>query len=125
MHAREPLALLGNEIADAPRFEGVVPLRAPLRCDALGDRARDLVLVVRVTDQLQKFRRRQTDFRKQLTAQARHETILARIAAAQRRARFVDRARQEHQACEPRTRIARRSPAQADRAHVLDGSGKL
>jgi hypothetical protein len=124
VHARELLAFAGCEVADAQALQPLVPTRAPLGCDALRDRARDLVLVVRGAHELEELFGRHADLREQCRAHAGHEVIFAQIAAAQRRARFVDRTRQEHQAGEPRARIARRSPAQADRAHRFDGSGK-
>ncbi|HEV2641481.1 MAG TPA: hypothetical protein VGT98_02185 [Candidatus Elarobacter sp.] len=119
---REPSAFVGLEIGDADVLERVVPAIAALRRHALRDGVRDLVLVGGLPNELHERRFGQPDLGEQRRAQARREVILAEVAAAQRRTRFVDGARQEHETRESRARIARGSPAQADRAHPIDSS---
>jgi hypothetical protein len=121
VQAREPFAFRGRKIGNAQVLERIVPVRAPFRRDALGDGVRRRHLVGGAAHDLDELALRQTGFVEQRHAQA-GEVILAQVAAAQQRARFVDRARQEHEAAQPRARIARRSPAQADRAHRNDRS---
>jgi hypothetical protein len=113
----EPLPIRRREIFDAPASERVVPVLAPFRCHALGDGVRNLVLVVAAPHEVHELRFRQPDLIEEQRAQARREVIVAEVAAEQRGACFVDRARQEHEARKPRARIARSSPAQADRPH--------
>jgi hypothetical protein len=113
----ERLAIVAREIADAAVLERVVPALAQLRHDTLRDGVRHRALVWRTVDELDELRFRKACFGEQHRAQAGREVILAEVAAAQRRPRFVDRARQEHEPREPGTRIARRPPSQADRAH--------
>jgi hypothetical protein len=119
---REPRALIGYEIRDSQVLERVVPARAPFRRNPLGDGVRDLVLVAGAPNDLHELRLGEPDLAQQRRAQAGREVIFAEVAAAQRRTRFVDGARQKHQARESRAWIARRSAAQADRAHLIDGS---
>jgi hypothetical protein len=114
---REPLAIVGGKAFDTKASEGIVPALALFRSHALGDGIRYLDLVVAAPNELDELRLRQTDLVEQQRAQTRRELILAEVATGHRRARLVDRARQEHEAREPRARIARCPPAQADRAH--------
>ena len=125
MQPREPRAVRRHEVADAQVLERFVPALAPFRGDTFGDGVRDLVLVRGAPDELHELRLRHADLTEQRRAQARRKVILTEVAATHGRARFVDGARQEHEARESRAWIARRSPAQADRAHRLDGSLEL
>jgi hypothetical protein len=115
----EPFALRGLEVRDAKVLERVVPAVAPFGRHALRDGVRDLVLVAGAPHELDELRLRQPDLGEQRRAQAGCEMIVAQVPAAQRSARLVDRPRQEHEARESRAWIARRAPAQADRAHGL------
>jgi hypothetical protein len=117
----ERLAVVRREVADAEVLERVVPALAPFRCDAL----RDGALVGRTLHEFHELRFAEARLGEQRRAQARREVIRAEVAPAQCSARFVDRARQEHEPREPRTWIARRPPSQADRAHRLDASRQL
>lgn len=118
----KPSAVVGLEIGDANVLERVVPAVAALRRHALRHGGRDLVLVGGLPNELHELRRGQPDLAEERRAQTGREVIFAEVAASQRRTRFVDRARQEHETRESRARIARGSPAQADRAHPIDGS---
>jgi hypothetical protein len=125
VRAPELLAVVGREIGDPARPELVVPAFAPFRCDARRDGVGDLRLVSSALHELHELRLGEACFAEQRRAQPRREIILAQVTAAQRSAGFVDRARQEHQPGKPCTRVARRAPAQADRAHRTDGSRRL
>jgi len=115
----EPFALGGPKVRDAKVLERVVPALATFGRHALRDGVRDLVLIGGAPHEVDEFRHRQADLGEQRRAQAGCENIVAQVPAAQRGARLVDRPRQEHEAREPRAWIARRAPAQADRAHGL------
>jgi hypothetical protein len=121
VQAHEPLAIFRREIGDPAVLEFVVPAFAPFGSDALRDCVRDLRLVGGPLHELEELRFGEACFVEQGRTQTRRDAVIAEVAAAQRRARFVDRARQEHEPGEPRTRVARRPPAQADRAHRLNG----
>jgi hypothetical protein len=125
MQLQEPLAVFRREVGDAALLELVVPAFAPFGSDALRERVRDLRLVHSALDELHELRFGHACFAEQQRAQTRREVVIAEVAAAQCGARFVDRARQEHEARKPRTRIARWPPSQADRAHRFDGSRQL
>jgi hypothetical protein len=114
---QEPLALAVREVRDPAASELVVPALAAFRRNALGDGVCDLGFVGGVLHELDELRFSAACLVEQRCTQAGRQVIIAEVAAAQRRTRFVDRARQKHQAGEPCTRIARRPPAQADRAH--------
>jgi hypothetical protein len=125
VRAQELFAHAGHEIGDAPVSELVVPALAAFGHHALRDGVRDFRLIGGALDELDELRFGEAGFFEERRAQAGREVIVAEVAAPQRRPRFVDRARQEHEAREARTRIARRTPAQADRAHRPDGSRQL
>jgi hypothetical protein len=125
VQAHEPLALFGGEVGDPAALEPFVPAFAALRGHALRNGNRNIRLVGGTLHEFHELRFGEACFAEQRGAQTRREMVIAEVAAAQRRTRFVDRARQEHEAREPRTRIARRSPAQTDRAHHADGSRHL
>ena len=125
VQTHETLAIVGREIGDPAVLELVVPAFAAFRRDAHRDGVCDLVLVGGTLDEFDELRFGETGFVEQRRAQARRETVIAKVAATQGRASLVDRARQKHESGEARTRIARRSPAQADRAHLLDGRRHL
>ncbi len=118
MQSHEPHAVVRREIGDPELPEIIVPAFAPFRCDALRDGVRDFGLVGGPLHQLHELRFGEACFGEQQRAQPRREVVIAEVAATQRGARFVDRARQNHEARQPRTRVAGRSPAQADRAHL-------
>jgi len=122
VRAHELFVVVACEVGDPARPERFVPAFAQFRCDALGDRIRDRRLVRGALDELDELFFAEACLAEQRRAQSGREVILAQVAAAQRRAGFVDRARQEHQPGKPCTRVARRAPAQADRAHRTDGS---
>jgi hypothetical protein len=124
VQVHETFAFRRRKIHDAQNLERFVPARAPFRCDSLGDRIRSRDLVGGAAHDLDELALRQTGFIEQRHAQAR-EVEVAEIAAGQHGARFVDRAREEREAAEPRARIAGRAPAQADRAHPNDRSPDL
>ena len=125
MKPHETLALVRREIGDPAVFEFIVPALAAIRRNALGDGVRDLGLVGGPLDELHERCFGEAGFVQQRRAQAQREVVVAEVTAAQHRARFVDRTREEHQVGEPCTRIARRAPAQADRAHHLNGRRHL
>jgi hypothetical protein len=118
MQLHESLAFTGREVGDATASELVVPALAAFRRNALRDGVRDLGLVGGALNELDELRFGAACLGEQRCTQAGRQKIVAEVAAAQRRTRFVDRARQKHQAGEPCTRIARRPPAQADRTHL-------
>jgi hypothetical protein len=115
----ESLALIGREIGDTALLEPFVPALARFRRHTLGDGSGDLDLVAGAADQFDELRRGEACLAQQQHAQARRDVVVAEVAAGQRGACLVHRARQEHEAREPGARIARRAPAQADRAHEM------
>lgn|GEM_PF-3617181 len=125
MQLFERLTVFRREVGDAALLELFVPALAPLRRDERRDGICDLGLIGGVLDELDERRDGESGLVQQRGAQAGCKAVVPKVAAAQRGARFVDRARQKHEAREPRARIAGRSPAQADRAHQLDASPDL
>jgi hypothetical protein len=125
VRAHEPVAVVRREIGDPARLEVVVPALATFGRDSRGDGVRDLRLVRGTLHELHEFGLGESRLVQKRRAQARRHVVLAQVTTAQRRARFVDCPRQEHQPGEPRTRVARRAPAQADRAHRSDSSRHL
>jgi hypothetical protein len=125
VQTHEPSTIFRAEINDPAALELFVPAIAARRRDALRNGTCDLVLVGGALHEFHELHFSEACFDEQRRAQARRKVVITEVAAAQRRTRFVDRARQEHEAREPRTRIARRSPSQTDRAHQPDGSRHL